>query len=127
MKSCKKCFESKPESDFYKRNSGMLDGLYSYCIPCTKLNQKEYRQTEAFKTGNNKRVKKWQQGHVKQHGILNRKYQKGFAKHLVDSYCIKRIKGRYNTLNSGQIKNHPALIEATRINLQIKRLLNQNK
>jgi hypothetical protein len=123
MKLCKKCFENKPEVDFYKRKSGTLDGLYSYCIPCTKQNQKEYRQTEVYKKGNTVRVRRWQQKHKKKHGILNRKSQRCFAKKMTNSYIIKRIKGRYNTLNSEQIKQYPELIEATRMNLKIKRLL----
>jgi hypothetical protein len=123
MKECKKCNTIKLEEEFYKRSSGTKDGLYSYCIPCTKSNQKEYRQTETFKKGNNIRVKRWQSNHPVQHSKINRKTQKRFAKKLTDSYVIKQIKGRYNSLSSSQIQEYPQLIEAKRIDLKIKRLL----
>ncbi len=40
MKTCKKCGETKPTTDFYK-NAKMRDGLYSLCIPCEKKRSSE--------------------------------------------------------------------------------------
>jgi hypothetical protein len=124
-KICKKCLESKHHNLFYNRK-GVPDGKYSYCIPCTKINQSEYRKTETYKTGNVKRHKKWRLSHKEEFGKHNRSVSKRNAKELTDSYIIKRLKGRRNTLTAGQLREYPLLIEAARVNLKIIRKLNEN-
>lgn len=126
MKECKKCFKCKPETEFYKRSDGSNDGLNSYCISCTKTKQAEYRKTEKGRKANLLKVKNWQSNNIDRHKFHNRKSSKKHSQLMDESYMVKRLKGRSKYIKAAEIKIFPFLIEAAKINLQIKRELNQN-
>lgn len=127
FKICKKCLESLPLESFYNRSSGTKDGKYSYCIPCTKLNQKEYRGTDIYKNGNVVRHKRWRDNHRVEFGKRNRKFSKKLSSQLDDNYIIKRIKGNESSrLTANQIRKYPDLINAVRENIKLKRLIKEN-
>jgi hypothetical protein len=48
MKTCSKCKETKPLSEFYKHKK-RKDGLNCWCKGCVKLHQKEYHKSEKYK------------------------------------------------------------------------------
>jgi 5-methylcytosine-specific restriction endonuclease McrA len=64
VKSCPRCEQEKPESDFYK-NKSTKDGLTAYCKVCTKAYQKkEYAE--------NSEVRERKKQHAKHYKLENR-------------------------------------------------------
>jgi hypothetical protein len=127
MKTCKKCLEVLPMDRFYSRKDS-LDGKYHCCILCMKKDMKEYRSKPEAKQEALGRWKKWRVNNKEDFAKHNRKASKKNSLSLNDSYIIKRIKGnKSSVLKNSDIRMHPQLIEACRVNLKIKRLLNDKK
>jgi hypothetical protein len=53
-KSCSKCHQFKPLSEFYPSSGGRL-GLYSWCIPCDKIKKEKYRKEHFTKNRQNQK------------------------------------------------------------------------
>jgi len=111
MKSCSRCNETKPLSEFYKDRS-KKDGLTGFCKSCMKTHQRTYRQTERGGAVHLKSVLKYQQtpkGKAKIAKYL--KSPRGKAVH-------RKAAAKRKTLHPNQIKARHAVshaIEAGRL------------
>lgn len=72
-KTCTKCKETKPVSEFYK-NQKLKDGLTYECMVCTKERQRRYR--EANKEKQTERLRKYYEENKRQFYRRNEKVLK---------------------------------------------------
>lgn len=72
MKTCRKCLESLPETEFY-REKKTKDGLRTYCKPCVR----SLRRADHYK--NKERNNAYSLQYMKDHPEKKKEYQKRWA------------------------------------------------
>lgn len=147
-KKCTKCGEVKPKGAFYKDDS-KKDGLGSQCKECARARARKYRAENAGKVRakarkrraenlekERVRLRKWQAENPEKVRALSRKwkaenpervreYNRKSVEELPPSYIKKSLTA--SGLPPVVIEENPELIELKRLQIQLKRKINQKK
>ncbi len=93
MKTCSKCKEELPLSDFYKMSLSK-DGFQSRCKACSQAHVREYRKSEAGKAAYNAAQRRYRQTE-KGKAFLYRYKASGALKAAQQRFLEKQLKGCY--------------------------------